>query len=229
MNEQKDYHRLIKSLQITSAVFMLLTLAACVILLRKYDISVRNLGALQGLLRGGALAVAVYMILFSAVKSFALVFPVAILYALSGIFFESLWQALLVNAIATALSLSLPYFMGRFTGRAMMEALRRRFPKVKRLDDFAGANDFALVLLMKISGILASDLSSLIFGALDIPYRTYILAANLGMLPLNIMWTLLGSRGDLSNPRTFLYILPIVIFTVLCAVAVKKFEKNNKK
>lgn len=226
----KDYSKLVKILQIASAVFMLAMLVGCVILLKKYNISVKNLGQIQEMLagvNGGVITLATGMIVFSIIKSFALVFPPAVLFALSGLIFESIWVALLVNLIATALSLSLPYFLGRFTGKPMLESLTKRFPKIGKLDEFAGENDFAFVLILKVSGILASDLSSLIFGTLNIPYRKYMIAANLGLLPLNIVWTLLGAKGDLSNPLSFLYILPIILFAVASFVGMKRY--SNKK
>ncbi len=228
--QEKDYSKTIKSLQIASAVFMLAMLVACVILLKKYNISVKNLGEIQQKLsgiQGGEVTIAVAMILFSIIKSFALIFPPAVLFALSGLLFENIWIAMLVNIIATASSLSLPYFLGRFTGKPMFDTLKNRFPKISKLDDFAGENEFAFVLIMKVSGLLASDLSSLIFGTLNIPYKKYMVAANLGLLPLNILWTLLGAKGDLSNPYSFLYILPIIIFAVVSFVGMKRY--SNKK
>ncbi len=228
--QNKDYSRTVQLLQICSGVFMLLMLIGCVILLNKYNISVKNLGAVQEMLKdvnGGVITLAVGMILFSIIKSFALIFPPAVLFALSGLIFENIWIAMLVNFIATALSLSLPYFLGRFTGKPMFDTLKKRFPKISKLDDFAGENEFAFVLIMKVSGLLASDLSSLIFGTLNIPYRKYMLAANLGMIPLNVLWTLLGAKGDLSNPYSFLYILPIIIFAVVSFAGMKRYSKKK--
>ena len=228
--QNKDYNKMVKSLQIASAFFMFAMLVACIILLKKYNISVKNLGVIQEKLsdiEGGAVTIAIGMVLFSIVKSFALIFPPAVLFALSGLLFENIWVAMGVNLIATVLSLSLPYFLGRFTGKPMFDTLKKRFPKIIKLDDFAGENEFAFVLIMKVSGLLASDLSSLIFGTLNIPYRKYMIAANLGLLPLNILWTLLGAKGDLSNPYSFLYILPIIIFAVVSFIGMKRYSKKK--
>ncbi|NLX94344.1 MAG: VTT domain-containing protein [Clostridiales bacterium] len=229
--QTKDYNKMVKGLQIVSGLFMLAMVVLCIILLKKYNINIKNLGEIQNKvtgMKGGEITFAVGMILFSIIKSFALVFPPAVLFALSGLIFESIWIALLVNAIATALSLSLPYFLGRFTGKPMFDTLKNRFPKISKLDDFAGENEFAFVLILKVSGLLASDLSSLIFGTMNVPYRKYMIAANLGLLPLNIVWTLLGAKGDLSNPLTFLYILPIILFAVGSFVGMKWYTKKKQ-
>ncbi len=230
--QTKDYSKMVKGLQIGSGLFMLAMLILCVILLKKYNISVKNLGEIQDRItgiNGGEITFALGMVLFSIIKSFALVFPPAVLFALSGLVFESIWVALLVNAVATALSLSLPYFLGRFTGKPMFDTLKNRFPKISKLDDFAGENEFAFVLILKVSGLLTSDLSSLIFGTMNVPYRKYMIAANLGLLPLNIVWTLLGAKGDLSNPLTFLYILPIILFAVASFVGMKRYAKRKQE
>ncbi|GEM_PF-710501 len=228
----KDFGKTVKGLQIVSGLFMLAMIVLCIIMLKKYDISVKNLGSIRDMLsnvEGGAVTLAVGMILFTVVKSFALVFPPAVLFALSGLVFESIWVALSVNIAATALSLSLPYYLGRFSGKPMLDSLRKRFPKIQKLDDFAGENDFAFVLIIKVSGILASDLSSLIFGTLNIPYKKYMIAANIGLLPLNILWTLLGAKGDLSNLYSFLYLLPIIAFALITVAGMKVYSKKKAK
>ena len=74
---------------------------------------------------------------------------------------------------------------------------------------------------------MPSDLSSLIFGAMGIPFKTYFIAANLGMLVLNVLWTLLGSKGDLSNPLSYLYALPALLFAVAASVYMSKRKKKK--
>ena len=173
------------------------------------------------------MTIALILIGFSIVKSFALVFPPAVLFVLSGLVFDAYWKAVLVNVVATALSLVLPYFLGRFTGKDMVQSLSQRFKAIKKLDDFTGENDFAVVLVFKAGGFLPSDLSSLLFGAMDIPFTPYFLASNLGMLLLNCLWTLVGYKGDLSNPLSFLYALPALVFAILAAVGMSVYKKKK--
>lgn len=227
MAEKKQYDRLVRGLQIAAGAFMLAMAAAIVCLMAKYHVSVKNADQIAGMLTGGAVTVSLIVIVFSVVKSFALIFPPAVIYAVSGIFYENYFVAVGVNLIATALSLVLPYFLGRFTGKSMVETLKRRFPKITKLDQFAGENEFALVFVIKASGILPCDLSSLLFGAMDLSFPKYFLAANLGMLSLNILWTLLGNKGDLSDPLSFLYVLPILVFAVAAAFVMKRFSKKH--
>lgn len=227
MNNRNE--KMVKGLQIASSVFVVVMLVAMVILMIKYNITPSNAKELSTYFRGGAVTVAVIMIVFSVVKSFALIFPPVLLFAISGIFFDNFWLAVSVNFIATSLSLFLPYFLGKFTGKSMVDTLKQRFPKIKKIDDFADANEFTVVFVVKATGLLPSDLSSLLFGAMNISFTKYIVAANLGMIPINILWTLLGYKGDVSNPLSLLYILPIPIFAVAVTFFMKKMSKKSNK
>ena len=227
-NNEKRYGKLVRVLQILSFVFMLAMLTVCVIFLAKNHISVKTAGTLTQYLTGGTLTVALILIGFSVVKSFALVFPPAVLFVVSGIVFEHFWTAVLVNCIATACSLVLPYFLGRFTGKEMVDALKGRFKAIRKLDDFTDANSFAVVFVFKAGGFMPSDLSSLIFGAMGIPFWRYFTAANLGLLVLNVLWTLLGAKGDLSNPLSYLYALPALLFAIAASVFMSKRKKKKQ-
>lgn len=230
MDEKKGnkYEKVIKALQILSFVFMLGMLVACLVFLSKNNISVSNVDALTKYLTGGTLTVALIITGFSIVKSFALIFPPAVLFVLSGIVFGDLKTAVLVNAVASACSLILPYFLGKFMGMEVVESLKKRFKAIKKLDDFADENSFAVVFVFKAGGLMPSDLSSLIFGAMNIPFGKYFLASNLGLLVLNILWSLLGAKGDLSNPLSYLYALPALVFAILASVIMSKRQKKKQ-
>ena len=221
------YGKVVKLLQILSFILMLGMVVLCVSFLSKNNISVSNVGALTQYLTGGTITIALIIIGFSIVKSFALIFPPAVLFVLSGIVFDSMWVAVLVNAIATACSIILPYFLGKFMGMELVNSLKGRFKAIKKLDDFAGENSFALVFVFKAGGLMPSDLSSLIFGAMNIPFGKYFVASNLGLLILNVLWTLLGAKGDLSNPLSYLYALPALVFAILASVIMSKRQKKK--
>ncbi len=227
--ENSRYGKLVRILQIASFAFMLAMLVLCVVFLSKNHISVKTADQLTQYLTGGELTIALILIGFSVVKSFALVFPPAVLFVLSGLVFDAYWKALLVNVAATALSLVLPYFLGRFTGKDMVASLKGRFKAIQKLDDFTGENDFAVVLVFKAGGFLPSDLSSLLFGAMNIPFPAYFFASNLGLFVLNALWTLVGFKGDLSNPLSFLYALPALVFAILAAVGMSIYKKKKNR
>lgn len=221
--------KLIKAIQIISFAFMAVMLVVCVIFLKKNNISISNVDALAQYLTGGTMTVIAIIVLFSVVKSFALIFPPAVLFVLSGVVFDKFLTAFLVNVLATACSLVLPYFLGRFTGLDMVNALKKRFKAIKKLDDFTDANSTAVVFIFKAGGLIPSDLSSLIFGAMNIPFGRYFITSNIGMLVLNFLWTLVGAKGDLTNPLSYLYALPALIFALVASLALGAYNKKKNK
>ena len=225
---KKDNEKIIKILQLCSVVFMLAMVGTMLVLINKFDINIENAAHLSTYIKGGTFTVAIIIIAFTVIKSFALVFPPAVIFAVSGLLFDNLWVAVLVNFIGVALSLIMPYYLGRFTGKDMLDTLKAKFPKIKKLDDFAGQNEFMVVYVVKASGVIPSDLMNVIYGAMNVNFVKFFIASNLGMLPFNILFTLLANKGDLSNPYSLLYILPIPVFVVIMSLVVKKMTKKNK-
>ncbi len=225
--EKKNYDKLIKVLQIVAVIFMLGMVVAMLILMNKFDISIENAAEISSYIKGGTFTVALIIIAFTVVKSFALIFPPAVILAVSGLLFENVWTAILVNFIAVALSVILPYYFGRFTGKGLLDTLKLRFPKIKKLDEFAGNNEFMVVYVVKASGVIPSDLMSVIYGAMNINFFKFFIASNLGMLPFNVLFSFLANKGDLSNPYTLLYIVPIPIFVIIMSIVVKKMTAKK--
>ena len=225
---KRNNEKLIKVLQLLSVAFMLGMVGAMLVLMNKLDINLENAAHLSTYIKGGTFTVAIIIIAFTVIKSFALVFPPAVIFAVSGLLFDNLWVAVLVNFIGVALSLIMPYYLGRFTGKDMLDTLKAKFPKIKKLDDFAGQNEFMVVYVVKASGVIPSDLMNVIYGAMNDNFMKFFIASNLGMLPFNILFTLLANKGDLSNPYSLLYILPIPVFVVIMSLVVKKMTKKNK-
>lgn len=226
---KKKNEKLIRALQILSAVFMLFMVVAMLVLMKKFNINIDNAAEFATYIKGGTLTVALIIIAFTVVKSFALVFPPAVIFAVSGLLIDNLALAIFINFIGVALSMILPYYLGRFTGKDMLDTLKERFPKIKKLDDFAGKNEFMVVYVVKASGVVPSDLMNVVYGAMNINFMKYFIASNIGMLPFNILFTLLANKGDLSNPYSLLYIIPIPVFVVIMSIVVKKMTKEKTK
>lgn len=224
---KKNMDKTIKILQVIAVIFMVAMLITMLILMKKFDISIENAAELSTYIKGGTLTVALVIIAFTVIKSFALVFPPAVIFAVSGLLFENVYVAIAVNFIAVALSVILPYYFGKFAGKDILDTLKTRFPKIKKLDDFAGKNEFMVVYVVKASGIVPSDLFSVIYGAMNVNFLKFFLASNLGMLPFNILFTVLANKGDLSNPYSLLYIIPIPVFVVIMSIVVKKMTSKK--
>lgn len=227
-DNKNKYDKLLKILQTAAIIFMVAMIVAMIIIMNKFDLSVENATQLSSYIKGGTLTLAIIIIAFTVIKSFALIFPPAIIFAVSGLLFENVYFAILVNFIAVALSVFLPYYFGKFAGKDLLETLKERFPKVKKLDDFAGKNEFMVVYVVKASGIVPSDLFSVIYGAMNVNFFKFFIASNIGMLPFNILFTVLANKGDLSNPYSLLYVVPIPIFVIIMSIVVKKMTAKKE-
>ena len=228
---EKNYGKLVKVLQIAAGIFMIAMVILCIVLTQKYNIKVSNIPEISKNLTGGTLALAIGIIVFSVVKSFALVFPPAVIFSVCGYIMPNFWAALIVNLISVFLSLFVPYFLGRFTGAGMVETLKGKFKAIKKIDDFAGANETEMTFAIKLSGIMPGDLSSLLFGAMGISFKNYTIGANLGNLPLVIVYTFFGITLRDVGEKPWVAAIPvavIIVFMLIASLITKKLIEKTK-
>ncbi|MBR3955836.1 MAG: VTT domain-containing protein [Clostridia bacterium] len=232
MGEKKNYGNLVKALQIAAGVMMLAMVVLCIVLIQKYNIKVSNIPELSKMITGGTATIALAVVAFSVVKSFALVFPPAVVFAICAYMMPNYFSAFIVNLVSVALSLVIPYFLGKFTGAGMVDTLKGKFKAIKKLDDFAGANEMQTVFVVKLSGLLPGDLSSLLFGAMNTSFKNFFLGANLGMLPLVIVYTGFGTALKTIGEKPWLTAIPvvaIVVFVLISSLITKNMIKKNKQ
>lgn len=229
METKRNYEKLVKCLQILSIVFIVAMMITGLVLMKKYNVSVKNAAAFKEMLSGNVLTVALIIILFNFVKSFALVISPSIVFVLCGLVFEDLWVAILVSMICIATSIPIPYYLGRFTGKGMADKLKNKYQKIQQIDKFADENSFTVVFFVKATGFVPSDTSSMLFGAMGIKFKTFFLATNIGEIPLIVLWAILGHNGNFSDPKTFLYVIPLVVFIVLASFVMKKWTDKKSK
>lgn len=229
---KKDYSKLVKILQIATGIILIAFVVVGIFLINKYDIKVSNIKNLSTYLQGGTLTVSLIIIGFSVVKSFALVFPPAVIFSICAYVLPNYFTAVAVNLISVFLSLSIPYFLGKFTGAGMVETLSKKFKAIKKIDDFAGTNEIKLTAVFKFAGLLPGDLSSLLFGAMNISYKNYMIGAFLGNLPLVLAYSLFGYLLKNIGEKPWLAAIPVVIiivFLLIASVITKKMISDNKK
>lgn len=228
---EKNYGKLVKALQIAAGVFMVAMVVLCIVLVKKYNIKVSNIPELSAMIKGGTATIAIGVIIFSVVKSFALVFPPAVVFAVCAYLMPNFWIALIINIVSVFLSLSIPYFLGKFTGAGMVDTLKKKFKAIKKLDDFAGANETTMTFAVKLSGLLPGDLSSLLFGAMGISYKNFMIGANLGMLPLAIVYTFFGCTLKNLGEQPWVVAIPvavIIVFVLIASLITKRLISKNK-
>lgn len=225
-NKSKLKDLAVKSLQVVPLALTVLTVILCLVFIIKNDISLKNIDNLASYFSGSTMTVALIFIAIHVVKSAALLVSPVILYVLAGMVFENFWVALIVGFIGSFLSLIFPYYLGKFLGMDAVNTLKKRFKAIEKIDGFAERNVFGVVFICKVGAIMPSDLNSLVFGAMNLPFGKYFLSSNISLLILDVLWTLLGAYGSLTDPLSYLYILPAVIMAVAGTIYMGRNEKK---
>ena len=113
----------------------------------------------------------------------------------------------------------------------MVDTLKKKFKAIKKIDDFAGANETEMTFAIKLSGLLPGDLSSLLFGAMNVSYKNYMIGANLGNLPLVLVYTGFGVALKSVGEKPWLTAIPvaaIIFFVIISGIITKKMIAKNK-
>lgn len=162
-----------------------------------------------------------------AVKSLSLVFPVQVLFAASGALFP-LPVAILVNTVGIAITLCLPYWIGRANGRDLSRRLLERFPKLQEIRTLRTQNHFFFSFIVRALGVLSCDLVSLYLGNSRFPFGPYISGAVLGFMPSLICATVLGTQiSDIRSPWFWLALGVNVLVSVVSILVYRWYKKKS--
>ena len=172
------------------------------------------------------LLAALFLWLAFALKSLSMVFPVMLLFAVSGQLFP-LPVALGVNLVGIAVTLSLPYLLGRASELSFTDTLLARYPKLWELRRLREENGFLLSLLSRAVGLLPCDAVSLYFGSTRTPYPAYLAGAVLGFLPDVVCATLLGMQAE--KPASPGFWITVAVNLLACGVSVLLFRRYKRK
>ncbi len=169
-----------------------------------------------------------FLLLMYALKSLSFVFPISILMITSGSIFN-ITTAIFVNVIGTAISLSIPYWIGRFSGREFANKLVTKYEKLKTLDTLQKNNDFFFSYIARVIGMLPCDGVSMYMGSIGISYPKYILGGVLGFLSRILATTFIGSNiTDPTSPAFIISCLANLVLAISSIFIYKKATKNQK-
>lgn len=169
---------------------------------------------------------ALLMLGLYAVKSVSFIFPIAILQLAVGHLFSTA-TALLVNFLGRAVTLALPYWMGRFSGASMVESLTAKYPKLKTVVDYQNGNSLYISFFMRTLNFLPGDAVSLFLGAEKIPFGTYMAGGVLGTLPGVILATIFGA--NIKNPKSPAFWLSAVLLVMISVFSILIHRHISRK
>lgn len=174
---------------------------------------------------------AMTMMLLFALKSVSIVIYCGILYAADGLLFP-LPVAIVLNIIGTAIMVTIPYFIGKRSGKELSQKILSRFPKAGLIKTFRDKNDFMFTLIVRLIGLLPCDIVSLYFGACQTNYPKYLAACIVGMLPPIITLPIIGTNAsNVGSPQFIISVCVDVccMLSSLTACAVIKAKQNDKE
>ena len=163
-----------------------------------------------------------------AVKSLTIIIPLPSLYIASGVLFKPI-KALLISYIGLAITLTIPFILGRWSGAEEMAYIKNKYPKIEKLIEIQDRNEFLASFIIRLIGWFPCDILSFYFGACKTNYIKYITSSLLGASIGVITNTLLGDV--ILDPLSwqFLTMILIKIFISVSVVAITYFVSKNKK
>ena len=168
------------------------------------------------------------LLAFFALKSLTIVFPLSILYLASGILFQPS-MAVLISTLGLAITITIPYGIGRYSGKETVQEICRKYPKAAQVAKYQETNTFFACFITRIVGCLPGDMVSLYFGACAASYPVYLAAGVIGSLLSIVTTTLLGEKiNDPFSAEFFIILLCRVLVAVGAVVINDQLNKKKK-
>ena len=161
-----------------------------------------------------------------AVKSLSVVFPLLVLYVAAGVLFP-IPAAIAVNLTGLLICVTLPYCIGRFSGRDLADRLQERYPKIARLESLKRDNEFFFSFFLRVINLLPGDVVSMVLGATRVPYGRYASGSLLGLLPTMLAATFMGE--SILTPFSPVFLLSAGATVLISAVSFIVWRKWGRK
>ena len=120
--------------------------------------------------------------------------PGAILTIGAGFAF-GLWKGFLAVSAGATLGAALAFLVARFIARDKIEAMARRNPKFRRIDNAIGKQGAKLIFLLRLSPVIPFNLSNYFYGLTAVKFWPYVLASWIGMMPGTFLYVYIGTVG----------------------------------
>lgn len=211
----------VKKIQIVALVCFVSALVV-ILLTRSGNVSIESITEnAQGDSRKSIVSL---MFLF-AIKSLTIVIPLPSLYVASGILFSP-FKAVLVSYLGLAITLTIPFILGRWSGAEEMEYIKKKYPKIEKVIEMQERNEFLASFVIRLIGWFPCDVLSFYFGACKTNYLKYITSALLGCSIGVITNTLLGDV--ILNPFSWQFIVLLLIKIAISASVIAITYRVNK-
>ena len=178
----------------------------------------------------GNWAAMVYVGLFTLLPAFF--FPVAVLALAGGLLF-GLWWGSLYTFLGAILNCTLMFFLARHAGREKVEAmLQKKLPPIwqQRIRHLNSGSGFMLLIVLRLIPAVPYNLINYAFGLTAMPFRTYILASAIGIIPGTFAFINIGDKAlDVTSSDFWIAIGALVLLLAVTALLGKKVFPQNQK
>ncbi|MDP4268459.1 MAG: TVP38/TMEM64 family protein [Bacteroidota bacterium] len=211
-------------LVLLALAFLIIIAAAAVILYETDFLKGISIDSVKHYINSfGKFSILIFMLIF-VMRTFLVVFPYSITVILGGSLFGQ-YLGFTYNMIATLISASLAFFIGRYAGKDIVAKLLKG--RIDKYDLKVEKHGFKIIFFMRISIIFPFDIMNYAAGLSKLKYRDFILGTALGVAPEVFSLTSLGS--SLSQPMSFKFLISIgmVCITIFVPVIFKRLKKNK--
>lgn len=142
---------------------------------------------------------AVALLCLFAVKSATVFIPIMIPQILIGHLYTR-DIALFINLLGLVIVMCVPYWIGKRLGRAKMEHLLQKYPKIQNILKAQDDNKMAFSFMLRACCVPPADMVTMYLGATGMPYLTNVIGGTLGSFPSMVLTTFLGA--NIRNPES---------------------------
>ena len=168
---------------------------------------------------------ALVMLGLYCVKSVDFLISSPLLYAAAGIMFP-LWAALAINT-AGLLIMAIPsYLFGHRFGTPVLDWMKNRFPKLSILN--TTGNGFFRTMLARMIGLQIIPVG-LYFGAKRIDAGPYLAGSVVGLLPIMVCFTVMGTSASEPGSPAFLIALGVQIVCVAVSALLYAWARRHRR
>ena len=174
------------------------------------------------------LLAALAMLLLFALKSMDAVIHCGVLFAATGLMLP-LPYAFAVNMLGVVLMSVIPYFVGIQLGTDAADSLRQKHPRLREAESFQTRHAVLVSALLRTIG-LPTNITGVYLGAIQFEFLPYLEGSALGMLPILIFFTLIGtSADDVHSPLFIVSVIGQIVLTIASALIYVILRKRDQE
>ena len=171
---------------------------------------------------------ALAILLLFALKSMDAVIHCGVLFAASGLILP-LPAAFGINLLGIVLMSVIPYAVGRQLGADAADALRQKHPRLREAESFQSRHAVLVSALLRTIG-LPTNVTGIYLGTMQFEFLPYLWGSILGMLPILMFFTLIGtSADDVHSPLFIGSVVGQIVLTIASALVYVALRKRDRR